>query len=226
MPAVPVDLRPQCPPVYDQGQLGSCTANAVGGAVEYETLRQGLPAATPSRLFIYWNERAAQGDTDDDTGSSLREGMKVTNKFGAPPETMWPYDTAQFAVKPPDDVFRAALGNLNLKYERVTQSLDGIRSVLQAGLIIPFGFTVYESFDSIAADGMMPMPKTTEQVEGGHAVAIVGDRPDISRVIVRNSWGSAWGDQGYFHMPYDYALNPDLASDFWAVQLVGARPAA
>jgi C1A family cysteine protease len=227
VPALAVDLRPQCPPVYDQGALGSCTANAGAGAAEFEEIRQGLPAVTPSRLFIYWNERADQGDTADDTGSSISESIAAMNKYGLPPETEWPYDPGQFATEPPPGVFADALKARVMQSEGVEQSLDGIRSVLQAGLLVEFGFQVYESFesDAVAASGLVPLPGAGEQLLGGHAVLIVGDQPDQQRFIVRNSWGPQWGQAGYCTMPYAYLLDPTLANDFWAVQLVGASPA-
>jgi C1A family cysteine protease len=228
VPAVPVDLRPNCPSVYDQEQLGSCTANSVAGVMEFDMMRQGLkPAFTPSRLFIYWNERSDQGDTDDDTGATIRESIKAANTYGACDEALWPYVIAQFAARPPQSCYDAAKSDLVLKYQAVDQSLDGVRSVLQAGLPVLIGFAVYESFESdeVAKTGIVPMPGPNESMLGGHAVHIVGDQPDQRRFILRNSWGVAWGAAGYFYMPYDYVLNSDLASDFWAAQLVGAQSA-
>lgn len=96
-----VDLRPQCPPVYDQGQLGSCTANSIGGAIQFEQMKQNIANFTPSRLFIYYNERVIENTVNSDSGAQIRDGMKVVAKQGAPPETDWPYDITQYAVKPP-----------------------------------------------------------------------------------------------------------------------------
>src|SRR4051812_30846987 len=85
-----VDLRPRCPNVYDQGDLGSCTANAIGGAIEFEQLKQKLKAFVPSRLFIYYNERVLEHTVESDSGAQIRDGMKVVAKLGAPPEPDWP----------------------------------------------------------------------------------------------------------------------------------------
>src|SRR5208283_609384 len=96
-----VDLRPDCPPVYDQGQLGSCTANGIAGAIEFDQLKQANKEFTPSRLFIYYNERVIEGTVSQDSGAQIRDGVKSVAKLGAPPETDWPYDVAKFADKPP-----------------------------------------------------------------------------------------------------------------------------
>src|SRR5271157_81551 len=103
-----VDLRAQCPPVYDQGQLGSCTANAIAGALEFDRIKEGLPDFTPSRLFIYYNERVMEGTVGTDSGAQIRDGIKSVGSVGAPPETDWPYNIAEFAVKPPPKAFTDA----------------------------------------------------------------------------------------------------------------------
>lgn len=220
-PAVPVDLRPEMPPIVDQGQLGSCTANAGAGAMGYEAGRQGLSMAAVSRLFIYFNERMDDGTIDSDAGSTIRECMKAINTYGAPPESVWPYDIGQFTVQPMAAAYADGKLDVALKYEAVDQSLALIRSVLQAKLAIEFGFLVFDGYENVGSDGMVPMPGLDEQPLGGHANLLIGDQPNISRFIVRNSWGTAWGDEGYAYLPYDYLLNSQLASDFWAVQLVG-----
>jgi len=100
-----VDLRPQCPPVYDQGQLGSCTGNSIAGSIQFEQMKQNLKSFVPSRLFIYYNERVLEHTVNSDSGAQIRDGMKVVAKLGAPPETDWPYDIAKFAEKPPANAF-------------------------------------------------------------------------------------------------------------------------
>lgn len=224
--ALPVDLRPMFPPCYDQGQLGSCSANAAAGAMEYEQRRQGLPQFMPSRLFIYYQERSLEGTIPWDAGATIRDSIRALNRWGAPPETDWPYDITKFADQPPTAAYVAGLLDTAVKYERVAQDLAGIRETLQSKLCINFGFTVYESFESdeVAQTGIVPIPASGEATVGGHAVLIVGDIPSENRFIVRNSWGTSWGMDGYCVFPYDYLLNEDLAADFWAVQLIGKAP--
>jgi C1A family cysteine protease len=221
------DLRAQCPPVYDQGQLGSCTANAIGAAIEFDLKKQSLADATPSRLFIYYNERAIEGSVDSDSGAQIRDGIKAVNKQGACPEGMWPYDIANFAEKPSDDCYAAGLRCRAVSYSRLVQTPGQMKGCLAAGYPFVFGFAVYESFESKegAQSGVVPMPKPGERVLGGHAVMAVGYDDEQRNFIIRNSWGSGWGQGGYFLMPYHYLHDPNLASDFWTVRMLSAPTA-
>ena len=125
-----VDLRPQCPPVFDQGQLGSCTGNAIAGAIAFDQRKQGLPEIAPSRLFIYYNERVMEGTTDSDAGAQLRDGIKSVHKLGVCPETKWAYDIAQFAARPPDVCYTDALAHTVANYKRVARDLTQMRACL------------------------------------------------------------------------------------------------
>ncbi len=225
MAALPpkADLRPQCPAVYDQGQLGSCTGNSIAGAVQFERMKQKLtPNFIPSRLFIYYNERVIEGTVDSDSGAQIRDGIKVVATEGVPPETDWPYDIAKFAQKPPPAAYTDALQDRAVQYQRLVQNLGQMKGCLASGYPFVFGFTVYESFESqtVAQTGVVPMPASGETVVGGHAVAAVGYDDSQQRFIVRNSWGETWGMQGYFTIPYAYLLDSHLASDFWTIRLV------
>jgi len=198
-----VDLRPECPPVYDQGQLGSCTGNGWAGAVEFLLKKQGLPDFTPSRLFIYYNERVIENDVSEDAGASISDGAHVVNTQGCPHENLWPYNISTFAEKPPQAVYQDGVKHLALQVQQVAQNLTAMKEVLATGLPIVIGFTVYQSFESdhVTQTGIVPMPGHHEQVLGGHCVVLVGYDDSQSRFIARNSWGTAWGLQGYFLMP-------------------------
>lgn len=217
-----VDLRPNCPPVYDQGQLGSCTANAIGAAIQFDQQKQGTPAFVPSRLFIYYNERVIEHTVAQDAGAQIRDGMKAVATLGAPPETDWPYDIKKFTVHPPVKAFADAKKDIVSAYTRVVQNLQQFQGCLASGYPFVFGFTVYESFesDAVAKNGVMPMPAPHEKVLGGHAVLAVGYDTKKRVFIIRNSWGTGWGAKGYFYMPFEYLLSPQLASDFWTVRSV------
>jgi C1A family cysteine protease len=229
---VSVDMRAGCPPVYDQGDLGSCTANAIAGAVEFDLMKQKLAVFAPSRLFVYYNERAVEGSIASDSGAAIRDGIKSVNTLGVPPETDWPYIESQFAVKPPPKAYQAALLSRSLVYQSVGTAVGQCKSTLAAGSPVVIGFTVYDSFesDATAETGIMTMPAGDESVLGGHAVLMVG-YSDVAwkdthtghtlppGFIVRNSWGGAWGLGGYFIMPYGY-VTPDLMDDFWTVEKV------
>ncbi len=220
-----VDLRRRCPPVLDQGELGSCTANAIANAFRFDEMKQKVrqPMA-PSRLFIYYNERAMEGTVRSDAGAQIRDGIKSIVKEGVCPESEWPYDIAKFAQKPPAKAYRHALEHQALSYQRVVQSLSQMKGCLAAGYPFVFGFSVYESFESaaVAKTGKVPMPAPTEKNLGGHAVLAVGYNDAGQHFIVMNSWSAKWGDRGYFHLPYAYLNDDNLAADFWTIRLVEA----
>ena len=221
-----VDLRPFCPPVYDQGQLGSCTANGIGFAYEFDRMKQGLPDFMPSRLFIYYNERVIENTVRSDAGANIRDGFKSLGKGdkgdGVCTEKDWPYVISRFATKPCSKYYRKAKNDLAVAYKPVNQTLYDIKSSLAQGFPVVVGFSVYESFESdeVAKTGIVPMPGQQEQLLGGHCVAVVGYDDSKQWWIVRNSWGDSWGDKGYFYMPYQYLTNADLSDDFWQMSLV------
>jgi C1A family cysteine protease len=219
-----VSLRSQMPPVYDQGELGSCTANSIGAILELNERKQGeKDAATPSRLFIYYNERVMEGTVSDDSGAEIRDGIKSVAQLGAPPETSWPYDVTKFATKPPAKVYSEAKKHQALRYARVVQDTIPIQSVLAGGEAISFGFTVYTSFQTdVGSDGIVPTPQPDEKVLGGHAVVAVGYKSINGQLYFecRNSWGADWADEGYFWMPASYVTSSSLASDFWVISQV------
>ena len=215
-----IDLREKCPDIYTQGKIGSCTANALAAAYEFDLMKQKKDVFIPSRLFIYYNERVLENTVESDSGAQIKDGIKTLSKQGVVPEEYWTYDISKFRIKPPNDVYTRALNYKNIIYSRVQQNLDDIREVLHRGTPISFGFTVYESFEheSITETGMMTMPRDNEKMLGGHAVLAVGYNDSLKVIILRNSWGDKWADKGYFYMPYDYIVNKDLASDFWVIE--------
>jgi C1A family cysteine protease len=218
-----VDLRgAKMPKIYDQGELGSCTANAIGAAFEFSQIKQGEKDFMPSRLFIYYNERAMEGTIDTDAGAMIRDGMKSISKLGVCTEDTWPYDIPNFTQKPPGKAYTEAKKHQALVYRRVLGQLHQMQGCLAQGYPFVFGFSVYESFMSpeVAKTGEVPLPPRGEQLIGGHAVLAVGYDDAIQSFIVRNSWGPKWGLKGYCLMPYGYLADSQLARDFWAVYTV------
>jgi C1A family cysteine protease len=214
-----VDLEAQCSPVEDQGELGSCTANALVGALEFLAIRQESELVEDfSRLFLYYNERVIENSVCSDAGAELRDGIKSLVSTGICDEKLWEYDVSKFAKKPPKKCYNDALKHRIIKYFKIA-SLDGMRQCLTMGYPFVFGFAVFESFDSIGKDGIMPIPNPdAEELMGGHAVMCCGFDEERRLMKVRNSWGSSWGKRGYFFMPYEFIADKRFCSDFWMIQ--------
>ena len=225
--AVPksVDLRPSCPPVYDQGELGSCTANALAALYQQnEIVQKNVTQFMPSRLFVYYNERYLEGTVQSDSGASLRDGIRALAKWGVCDENLYPYKIERFANTPGANIYEAAKKGVITKYSRIVQKLADMRTCLAAGDPFVIGIMVYESFESkdVAKTGNVPMPSYDEQALGGHAVLVVGYNDADQTFLVRNSWGPKWGQGGYFTLPYEYVLDSDLTGDMWTIQMVPA----
>jgi C1A family cysteine protease len=212
-----IDLRPKMPPIYDQGHLGSCTANALCALIGYDK-----PGFCGSRLFVYYNERKLENDIPDDAGATLADGIKTLTVHGVCPESEWPYNPYQFAIKPPAKCYQDALKEKALKVQNVLCNLQSMKNCLASGFPFVVGIAIYESFESIqvASNGVVPMPKPNESCLGGHAVVCVGYDDSKKSWIMRNSWGTSWGLKGYFYLPYAYLTTASLASDAWTITLM------
>lgn len=218
-----VDLRKQCPAPYNQLNLGSCTAQAIAGVIEYRETVQRIPnPQTPSRLFIYYNERILEDSVNQDSGATLRNGIKSLVRWGYCEEEYWKYDPARYRKRPPKEAYKDAVKSRIKQYERISHSVTDMKHCLAAGNPFVFGFAVFESFDDeeTVKTGKMKMPLKNERMCGAHAVTAVGFNNTQQVFIVRNSWGADWGDKGYFYMPYEFISNPDLADDFWTISFV------
>ena len=145
----------------------------------------------------------------------IRDGIKTLVSLGVCPESEWSYDTNTFTEKPSITTYADALKYKITAYYRLT-----ILDTLASGFPFVFGFSVYESFESdqVALISIVPLPAENEQLLGGHAVMAVGYDNSKQQFIVRNSWGTSWGQKGYFFMPYAYLTNANLSSDFWTIR--------
>ncbi|MCU0568654.1 MAG: hypothetical protein MUF49_18910 [Oculatellaceae cyanobacterium Prado106] len=232
-----VDLREWFSPVENQGQIGSCTANAGVGLVEYFERRAFGKHTDASRLFLYKTTRRLL-NFDGDTGAFLRSTMGALALFGVPPEEYWPYtdDSKKFDEEPPAFCYAFAQNYQAIKYFRLDppdcpldKVLIRIKTNLAAGLPLMFGFSVYDSIWGAGSTGKIPYPAANESLAGGHAIVaagyddcmeIVNPNPGGSKTtgafLIRNSWGEEWGDKGYGWLPYEYVLQ-GLADDWWSL---------
>ncbi|MEO0085199.1 MAG: C1 family peptidase [candidate division WOR-3 bacterium] len=230
-----VDLRQWCSPIEDQGDLGSCTAHAGVGMVEFHERKRNGKHMDASRLFLYKVTRQMAG-LQGDSGAFLRTTMGALVLFGTPPEMYWPYNVADFDKDPPAFCFAYAQNYQALKYYRLDppgtptdRILEQVKQHLASELPLMFGFTVFSSISEAQKTGKIPFPTRGDRFSGGHAVMAVGyddklvikpanpqGQTTTGALLIRNSWGSGWGDGGYGWLPYQYVLD-GLASDWWAL---------
>jgi C1A family cysteine protease len=218
-----IDLRPDFPTTYNQGTLNSCTANAIVGAFAFDVKTQDLPPLIPSRLYVYYYQRALIGNENVDSGGSIRDAIKAIAVYGICDESLWPYDEKQFTTEPQQppcrDSAMAYLKDIELSYYSLDNTnLDQLKGCLAAGNVFTFGFTIYKSFHNADKDGIISMPNTHESVLGGHAAVAAGYDDSNQYFIIRSSWGDSVGKNGYYFMPYQYVINKQLSRDFWTVR--------
>jgi len=215
-----VDMSDKCSPVVNQGSMNSCTANAIGsGLFEQMWMEEGNALTCFSRLFLYYNERKMEDTINKDCGAYIRSGMKTLCDDGICLESSWPYIIRKFAKKPDDSLYSESEKYRIASYSRVSDK-NQIKQCLAKGNTVVAGIWVYDSFESqeVASTGVVPMPESTENKLGGHAVLIVGYDDTMQRFKLRNSWGSYWGDKGYFYIPY--LVFDKLIMDMWTADIV------
>jgi C1A family cysteine protease len=214
-----VDLRSKLPACYDQGNLGSCTANAIVAAYQFLA-----PSFFGSRLFLYYNERVIENDVNYDNGAYIYDGVYSLETTGLCPESDWPYITSKFAQKPPKQAYTNALKHTAVasKVYNVQQTLPAMKGYLAAGFPFIVGIAVYVSFESQQAmkTGVVPLPpiNKNDTLLGAHAILIVGYDDSKGWFIFRNSWGKSYGVNGYGFLPYSYLTNVNLTSDCWCIE--------
>jgi len=219
-----VDLRNKCPVIYDQGNIGSCTAQALAAAFE---IKDGTSNTfVPSRLFIYYNERLLENSVHEDSGALLSDGIKTLETYGVCNEKDWPYDTKNFKVKPPQKCYLDALQHRAYTVHNISCDMNSMKTSLASGHPFVVGISIYESFESeeVSKTGIVPIPDTdSENCLGGHAVLVVGYNDKTQMWIVRNSWGEDWGDKGYFYLPYLYLMDAKLSSELWNITKISKK---
>jgi C1A family cysteine protease len=214
-----IDLRLSCPTIYNQGNLGSCVANGTACCIQFGQIKYSFAHQfIPSRLFIYYNTRVIENSVNSDSGTTIRDALISVNKQGACPETIWPYVTSKFAVKPTNQAYVSGSQHLVKTYTRVIFDLNQMKQCLIDGFPFIFGILLYTSFDNIGSDGLVPVPNKNESLLGGHCMTCVGYDDGLQRFIVRNSWGTNWGDKGYCYIPYSYMSDSNNTFDLWTIR--------
>ncbi len=223
-----IDLRGFCSPVEDQEDIGSCAANAVVGALEYHQRRGGQSMTDLSRLFVYYNARKLADKENEDAGTYIHHAMAAVLAFGACPESMWPYQKAMWPTKPVQACYEAAMEFEAISYAR-TPLGPACKSVLCAGLPVVFGAAIPAQMIQMEAglsgrikprNGDWPAPG------GGHAMLIVGFDDREAAWLVRNSWGTDWGDGGYAWIPYSVMERYGIPSQYWVIGDIEANQGA
>ena len=218
-----IDLRPLCYPIRDQGWLSSCTAFATTSLVRHVRKKLGLKDWEPSPLFTYYASRKIQGNTDKNEGVYNRFALKSTIDYGVSMEFMWPYKNAagQYWIEPPQNVWKSAERHQTLEYQRINDAnRNEFLTCLNEGYPFIFGLRIYSSFFETPETGIVPIPdKDTEKSVGGHAMLAVGYKiiDDKEYIIIQNSWGTIWGEEGYGYIPMEY-FDSNASYDFWTIR--------
>jgi hypothetical protein len=210
-----IDLRSNFGVLYDQGKIGSCTANALCSIFEYDATN-GFKG---SRLFLYYNERIFINETEKDEGAFIEDGIKALKIYGLCSEKDWEYKIENVFIKPPKEIYIKAKNNFLIEAININNNLKTIKEWLNKNEPITVGIAIYSNFMSFTATktGMITKPSKSDTFIGGHAVVICGYDDFKQLFILRNSWGDYWGDNGYFYLPYDYITNTNLCNDLWII---------
>jgi C1A family cysteine protease len=224
-----VDLRGvHMPPIVDQGQLGSCTANAAAAIIDYCDHKTHGHFLNPSRLFQYYNTRLIEGTVDEDSGATIRDTIKAIATYGAIPESKRQYEIARFTEKPTDEEYTLGALYKAINYVLIDQPgmtkpdiLQAVKLKLSQGYPLEFGANVYKQIQNVSTNGLIKLPGRWESSIGGHAMVIVGYNDKLATggaLLIRNSWGTDWGMEGYGWMPYSYLISEKTGlSDIWCI---------
>lgn len=209
-----------CPPVFDQGSIGSCTAQSVSCMYSCIFRQQTRKMFIPARLFIYYNTRVIENSVPSDNGATLRNTMKALVRNGTCPEEMWPYDFRRLYSRPENFCYTEGMQRQALSYAAVPIQLTPMKNLILNKHPFVIGLLVFPSFFAPTA-GIVPVPnRNVEPLLGGHAVCIIGYDDRRQAFLARNSWGENWGIRGNFYIPYSYATDRSLAFDAWVLYSV------
>lgn len=222
-----MDLRSTLPYTLNQLNLGSCTANSSAYISDAERIKLGLPPIYPSRLFQYYNSRSLEGTISSDSGASIRNTIQAMVKWGACPETMWPYDIPRFKDQPRADCYTFGAERQVIEYMRVDQTLGELQGAIASGFPVIYGMLIFQQFEQLPAHGMVEMPRLTDRPIGAHSGVLCQYWTDEKGNVFftdKNTWGEDWGAGGYGFLPAGYILDPQLCDDFWIIRRIETEP--
>jgi C1A family cysteine protease len=209
-------LESFCPPVFDQGSIGSCTAQSSACMYSCIYKQKTRQVFLPARLYIYYNTRLIENSVSADNGATLRNTMKAMVKNGVCTESIWPYQNNRLYLRPTNNCYVEGMDRQVLSYASVPIQLQIMKNLLLSQHSFVMGILVFPSFFS--GGGQVPIPNpNVEPILGGHAICIIGYDDQRQAFLARNSWGSGWGIRGNFYIPYAYATNRNLAFDAWVL---------
>lgn len=200
-----IDLRDMFGMIRNQGTQGSCCSFAVASVIE--ALRHDKQTYSPA--FLYWNVRAVNNTTDKDTGASIYDVIRAATQFGDCLEEHMPY-SQDYTIKPDKNAFGNALNCRIIEAQTVEPKIDAIKSALSDGFPVIIAARIFDSF-SDTRSGFVRNPLSDELSKersdghGNHALVVCGFSDSERVFVVRNSWGTNFGDNGYCYIPYSYA---------------------
>lgn len=209
-----IDLREFCSPIEDQLNLGSCVSQSLVGNLEFLENKKNQTYQDLSRLFVYYTTRLFECQEKKDSGSQIRDGIKVLKKYGVCLEPLHPYISQNYAVKPSDEAFNDAKNRVISSYYKI-ETLDEMLQCLNQGFPFVGGIKLYPSFAESFENGIVPVPRVNELPVGKHAIMYVGFNLNEKYFLARNSWGTAIQMQGYFKIPFEYASQTE---DCWTIR--------
>jgi C1A family cysteine protease len=212
------DLRSNCPAIYNQLPLQSCSAHAISSALQMLAAASGEALEMPSRLFLYYNSRLLANEASVDGGATIRNAMKATAKPGVCPETLWPYDPTKVATEPARSAYEG-VETRSREYFRIDQELPKIKACIAEGFPFVFGISMFKSTITVAqTTGHVQLPQPNEAPLGGHAVLGVAYDDATQTLVALNSLGEGFGDHGFLLVPYEYLTDNNLSYDFWTIR--------
>jgi hypothetical protein len=229
--AVPdrVDMREYLWPVEHIGSTLAAAAASAVAALEYHCNRIGEKPINLSTLFVHYNARRQSGNQEKNVGTSLEAAMKAIAEHGACSEATWPFDAAKLTTAPPSQAYDEARKFAGV---RCLHPVDFIEA-LALSFPVPFVARIPTRCLVDAGQNRVLPPLTAEERQRAsdhpvYAMVIVGYDKADKTYLVRNCWGTAWGDGGHCRVSFDLlnSLVPPGSAQAWFIAKAQVAEAA